>query len=77
MTARSSALVALAALALVALGGCVASPHRGAVGAYCHDDDYCEEGLRCVTRVCTRRPVPPPDGGTSGGGGGAGDAAGS
>lgn len=42
------AALALAALAL----GCVPTTSRQGVGGYCHRDDQCLAGLRCVDREC-------------------------
>ncbi|UJR78849.1 Hypothetical protein I5071_8820 [Sandaracinus amylolyticus] len=62
MRALRSALVC----AVVAVGiapGCVPSTSRQGVGGYCHRDDQCLDGLRCIERVCREGTRPQPDGG--------------
>jgi len=56
--------IGTAVVALALASGCVAAPPREGVGGYCHRDDQCLEGLRCLELVCHG-----PDEGGAGSGG--------
>jgi hypothetical protein len=44
--------IGTAVVAFALASGCVAAPQREGVGGYCHRDDQCLEGLRCLELVC-------------------------
>lgn len=44
--------IGTAVVAFALASGCVATPEREGVGGYCHRDDQCLEGLRCLQLTC-------------------------